>query len=203
MEENAARRKNEPQGYRQRLDALRGPLLNLHKALVDSERVEYEKTIGKIQSPNHFLQLLTSDPWFAWLSPLSQLIVSMDEALDEKEPLTAASVDALVAQSQRLLLPSETGDGFSKHYHEALQRDPDGVLAHGEGSKLHHPKKKRERKPRTINVVPGPGTDMLRRGPPVGNHGRNPDELIADSDPHRTDYKPASRRGRLNQRSRI
>jgi hypothetical protein len=141
MKENIARAKAEPPGYRQRLDALRGSLLNLHKALVDSERVEYERTIGKIQSPNHFLHLLTSDPWFAWLSPLSQLIVSMDEALDKKEPLTVASVDALIGQSRRLLLPSETGDGFSKHYHEALQRDPDVVLAHGEVSRVHHAKK--------------------------------------------------------------
>ena len=53
-------------------------MLALHKALVESERIEYEKTIGKIRSPNHFLQLLTNDPWFAWLSPLSQLIVSIE-----------------------------------------------------------------------------------------------------------------------------
>jgi len=141
MKEDATRSKTQPLGYHQRLDTLRGSLLTLHKALVDSERVEYERTIGKIQSPNHFLQLLTTDPWFAWLSPLSQLIVSMDEALEEKEPLTPCSVDALVAQSQRLLLPSEMGEGFSKHYDEALQRDPDVVLAHGAVSKLHHAKK--------------------------------------------------------------
>jgi hypothetical protein len=113
------------------LEALRGPLLALHKALVDSERVEYERTIGKIQSPNHFLQLLTTDPWFAWLSPLSQLIVSIDEALDPKDPATAATIRALVEQSVRLLTPSETGSGFGKHYFEAMQRDPDVVLAHG------------------------------------------------------------------------
>jgi hypothetical protein len=114
-----------------KLEVIRGPLLALHKALVESERVEYEKTIGKIKSPNHFLQLLTNDPWFAWLSPLSQLIVSIDEALDGEEPLTAASVQALLRESTRLLTPSETGSGFAKHYFEAMQRDPDVVLAHG------------------------------------------------------------------------
>jgi hypothetical protein len=141
MKENAPRSKPESNGDRKRLEVLRVSLLNLHKALVDSERIEYEKTIGKIQSPNHFLQLLTSDPWFAWLSSLSQLIVSIDEALDAKEPLTSAGVEALRAQSQRLLVPTETGDGFSKHYYDALQRDPDVVLAHGEVAKHHHPKK--------------------------------------------------------------
>jgi hypothetical protein len=45
----------------QRLQELRNELLNLHKALIDSERVTYEQTIGAIQSPNHFLQLLTPE----------------------------------------------------------------------------------------------------------------------------------------------
>src|SRR5678815_1575121 len=112
-----------------RLLELRNALLDLHKALVDSERVSYEKTIGAISSPNHFLQLLTRDPWFAWLHPLSQLIVAMDEALDEKEALTSAGIDALVNQTRLLLVASEIGEGFSSHYFDALQRDPDVVLA--------------------------------------------------------------------------
>jgi hypothetical protein len=128
--------------FQQRLQPLRNALLDLHKALVDSERVSYEQTIGTIPSPNHFLQLLTSDPWFAWLHPLSQLIVAMDEALDEKEPLTSAGVDALVNQTRLLLVASETGDGFPKHYFDALQRDPDVVLAHAVVAKLLGPKKK-------------------------------------------------------------
>ena len=140
MRENRAAHGAEVNGVRSRLEDVRVSLLNLHKALVDSERVEYEKTIGKIQSPNHFLQLLTSDPWFVWLSALSQLIVSMDEALDDKEPLTAAAVDTLISQSQRLLVPTETGNGFSKHYYDALQRDPDVVLAHGKVAKLQQKK---------------------------------------------------------------
>jgi len=124
----------------QRLQPLRHALLALHKALVDSERVSYEQTIGTIPSPNHFLQLLTSDPWFAWLHPMSQLIVAMDEALDEKEPLTVANVDALVKQTRLLLVASESGDGFSKHYFDALQREPDVVLAHAEAVKLLGPR---------------------------------------------------------------
>ena len=125
----------------ERLQQLRNALLELHKALVDSERVSYEQTIGAIASPNHFLQLLSHDPWFAWLHPLSQLIVAMDEALEEKEPLTAAGVDALVNQTRLLLVVSETGDGMSKHYFDALQRDPDVVLAHAEVAKLLNSRK--------------------------------------------------------------
>jgi hypothetical protein len=116
-------------------------LLNLLFALVDSDRVGYEHTVGIIQSPGHFLQLVIRDPWFAWLHPLSQLIVSMDEALDAKEPLTAATADALMKQSNVLLTPSETGEGFSRHYFEALQRDPNVVLSHADVTKLLNPRK--------------------------------------------------------------
>ena len=125
----------------QKLQPLRNALLDLHKALVDAERVSYEQTMGNIPSPNHFLHLLTHDPWFAWLQPLSQLIVALDEALEGKEPLTAAAVDALANQSRLLLVPSEAGDGFSKHYFDALQRDPDVVLAHAEVARLLRPRK--------------------------------------------------------------
>src|SRR5438445_8319882 len=125
---------------RQRLSEVRNALLTLHKALVDSERVSYEKTVGQIQSPGHFLQLLTNDAWFAWLQPFSQLIVAMDVALDEKEPLTVAGVDALLKQTSLLLVASETGEGFSGHYYAALQRDPDVLFDHAEVMKLIKPK---------------------------------------------------------------
>jgi len=125
-----------------RLRQTRNGLLDLHKALVDSERVTYEKTIGSIPSPNHFLKLLMQDPWFAWLHPLSQLIVAMDEALDEKEPLTNAGGEALLQQARSLLVVSDQGEGFPMHYFEALQRDPDVVLAHAGVAKILAPKQK-------------------------------------------------------------
>jgi len=126
---------------KKRLEEVRHALLALHKTLVDSERVTYEKTVGTIGSPNHFLQLLTNDPWFAWLHPLSQLIVSMDEALEEKEPLTDEAIEATIKEASTLLAASEAGEGYSRHYYDALQRDPDVVIAHADlMKKLARPK---------------------------------------------------------------
>jgi hypothetical protein len=141
MNESSTPASPEHELLRQRLSALRVALLELHKTLVDSERVSYEATVGTIPSPNHFLQLLTTDPWFAWLQPFSQLIVALDEALEEKEPLTPASAEAFVKQAGALLVASEEGEGFARHYFDALQRDPDMVLAQGEISKLLRPRK--------------------------------------------------------------
>jgi hypothetical protein len=126
----------EPAGARLRLAELREALLQLHKSLLESERSSYEASFGKIASPYQFLHLLTSDPWFAWLAPVTQLIAAMDEMLEAKEPLTVASVDALAGRMKTLLVPTETGEGFSRHYDEALQRNPEVLFAHAAMAKL-------------------------------------------------------------------
>jgi hypothetical protein len=123
------------------LQQVRNGLLRLHKALVESERVTYEKVVGRIQSPNQFLQRLIDDPWFGWLQPLSQLIVAMDEAQDAPESATDAHAKALIQRARLLLVASEEGQGFSRHYFEALQRDPDVVLAHADVTKILNDKK--------------------------------------------------------------
>jgi hypothetical protein len=125
----------EQEAIRKPLLELHGALLRLHKALLDSERIVYEKNVGPIQSPNHFFQLLTNDPWFAWLRPITQLIVAIDETLDAKEPLTNVNVDAVMNQSVFLLVPANSGNEFGERYVAALQRDPRVVLAHAQVAK--------------------------------------------------------------------
>jgi hypothetical protein len=44
--------------------------------------------------------------------------------------------ERLIAQAGELLAPNETGTGFAKQYFEAMQRDPDVVLAHARMRKL-------------------------------------------------------------------
>ena len=126
----------EPDGARTRLAGLREALLHLHKTLLDAERASYEAAFGQIASPYQFLHLLTNDPWFAWLAPVTQLLAGMDAALDAREPLTAAGVEELARRMKTLLVPSETGNGFPHHYHEALQRSPDVLYAHATAARL-------------------------------------------------------------------
>jgi hypothetical protein len=127
----------EPDGVRQRLTELREAMLPLHKALLESERVSYETTFGKIKSPFQFLKLVMNDPWFTWLAPMTQIITVMDEMLDaKKEPLTVAAVDAVAERVKALLVATEGGEGFSRHYDEALQGSPDVVLLHAAVAKL-------------------------------------------------------------------
>jgi hypothetical protein len=128
---------------KQRLTDLRNALLSLHKTLLDSERASYERDIARIESSSEFLKLVLYDPWFAWLHELSEFVVLIDETVDAIDKTRKAegrppSIDGerLIAQSWELLAPNETGTGFAKRYFEALQRDPDVVLAHARMRKI-------------------------------------------------------------------
>jgi hypothetical protein len=117
---------------RERLKQLRNGLLRHHKSLLDSERAAYERDVARITSAGQFLGLVLEDPWFAWLRELSQFIVLVDETLDLQDPesATPAHADRLVTQAREMLVPSEDGTGFGRRYYEAMQRDPEVVLAH-------------------------------------------------------------------------
>jgi hypothetical protein len=118
---------------RLRLRAVRERLLNLHKALLDSERTSYELTHGAIPSPGAFLQLLINDASFAWLRPVTTLIVQIDEALAAKNPpATAHQLEQLIEDTRALLSPSREENGFWKRYSGALQRDPGVAVLHDE-----------------------------------------------------------------------
>jgi hypothetical protein len=121
---------------KQRLTELRNGLLSLHKTLLDSERASYERDIARISSSGELLKLVLYDPWFAWLHELSQFVVLIDETLDAEEPPPIIDAERLIEQSFELLAPNENGAGFAKRYFEALQRDPDVVLAHARMRKV-------------------------------------------------------------------
>ena len=120
-----------PEAARRRLASLRRALLRLHKVLLDDERAAYERAHGRL-SGGEMLQLVIRDERFAWLHPISELIVGIDEMLDADEPASTADAESLLAQARLLLRPSETGGEFARRYYAALQREPAAVLAHRE-----------------------------------------------------------------------
>jgi hypothetical protein len=70
-----------------RLRATRLHVLEWHKALVDAERERYERMHGRVENPHQMLHLVIQDPWFAWLRPISALIVQADERLADDAPV--------------------------------------------------------------------------------------------------------------------
>jgi len=124
---------------RKKVAALSPALMRLHKALIQSEKEGYEKYFGTVKTAGQFLHLLTSDPYFAWLRPLSSLIALIDETLDADEPVTKSVTAAISNEVRTMLTPDEEGDGFARRYFDAMQREPEVVLAHGEVMKLIGP----------------------------------------------------------------
>jgi hypothetical protein len=117
---------------RQRLTDMRTRLLNLHKVLLDDARAAYELDRGRVGSNASLLQLVINDPWFAWLHPLSELVVRMDETLQAEAAATEADAVALLEHVERLVSAGDGAEGFAPRYREALQRQPAVIMAHAE-----------------------------------------------------------------------
>jgi len=119
-----------------RLRALRMALLVLHKALLDAERLRYERAHGRIESPHAALRLVLDDPFFRWLHPLAELIVQMDERLSDERPMEAIDVEAYVDRVRGLLQRDDGDERFRVNYHRSLQDSPDIVVAHAGVTKV-------------------------------------------------------------------
>jgi hypothetical protein len=107
---------------------MRRELLELHRALVETERREYERVRGRM-SDRAFLEALIAAPELAWLHPLTSLIVRLEELLEEGP--AQASVEDCIAQMRKLLRPVADGEGFQRKYADAMQRSAEVVVAHG------------------------------------------------------------------------
>jgi len=95
-------------------------LLPLHRRLIDLTKEDYAFAVGVMPPPSPLLELVRSDPFFAWLRPVTALIVDIDEmARRDFEPSDAARVAERVEQ----LFGEE-------HYLALLQRDADVAIGH-------------------------------------------------------------------------
>jgi hypothetical protein len=108
------------------VSALRTALLELHRVLLEAQRVQSERFGGRMSS-SELLQAAAEDLRFNWLGELSSLISVLDMAVAEDDP---AGVDAAVDRARRLLDPPAPGTPFGARYLRALQDHPDVVFAH-------------------------------------------------------------------------
>ena len=103
-------------------------LREVHRTLVQAVRATYEREIGPAGGPGQMLRLLTEHPYFAWLHPMSELIVDLDSLLAQ-EILPAGTVAGVRHEIDRLTQAG--GSPFWEKYAPLLQTDTDVVMAHG------------------------------------------------------------------------
>jgi hypothetical protein len=114
-----------------RVRALRMGLLALHKTLLDAEQRRYERVHGRIEGPHQALQLVMKDPWFAWVRPISELIVEVDARLDDEDvPVQWAEAKTYRGQVAGLLQEDLGSEAFREQYRRCLQDEPEVIIAH-------------------------------------------------------------------------
>ena len=114
---------------RQLLFDLRKALLHLHKTMLDWERSAYERVHGRVAA-GELLKVIVEDSQFAWLRPISELIVRIDETVETENEDGAVDVDALIARARDVVAPAEVSAPNAQRYLAALQDHPDAVFAH-------------------------------------------------------------------------
>jgi guanosine-3',5'-bis(diphosphate) 3'-pyrophosphohydrolase len=118
-----------------KLDSLRHALLDLHKTLLDAQRVRYEREHGRVESTGELLDLVLREPSFEWLRVLSALIARVDE-LGESDDKDAAAEMRSVIDRLRTLVRFEGNPGFTGPYREIVDAVPDALVAHVRLSRL-------------------------------------------------------------------
>lgn len=109
------------------LRAMWKQLLPLHRALIDDASAQYRANGGIVNGPTHLLQLLQEDDFFAWLRPMTTLIVDLDSMA--RTDFTPEDVTAMI-QRVESFFGAEADAAFAERYVPVMQREFDVTVAH-------------------------------------------------------------------------
>ncbi|HKO58244.1 MAG TPA: hypothetical protein VJ276_20430 [Thermoanaerobaculia bacterium] len=113
--------------WRAALREISRALIPLHRALIDAARDDYAFGYAPVEGPSHLLRLLNDDPFFAWLKPMTTLIVDIDEMA--RADFDRDAVGAIAARLDRLF-GADVDSAFAERYVPILQRDVDVAVGH-------------------------------------------------------------------------
>jgi hypothetical protein len=102
-------------------------LLPLHRALIEVAKQDYAFEVAPVDKAAQLLQLLTDDPFFTWLKPVTALIVDIDEMT--RTDFSDADAAAIAERVERLF-GATADESFSARYLPMLQRDIDVAASH-------------------------------------------------------------------------
>ena len=117
------------------LDKLRHALLELHRTLLDAQRIRYEREYGRVESRGELLDIVLWNDSFEWLRVLSALIARLDELAEEDDRDASAEMRGVI-DKLRTLVRFEGNSGFTGPYREIIEAVPDALVAHVQLSRL-------------------------------------------------------------------
>jgi hypothetical protein len=113
-----------------KLGRLAAALRAVHKSLIESVRREYERAHGPVTSPYALLSLVANEPAFAWLGPMTRLIVELEDALGPRAG--PVGKDDLARARRRVEdLLGAAGTDFAIRYQARVLDDPAVAAEHG------------------------------------------------------------------------
>lgn len=105
---------------REALRELSKALLPLHRHLINAAKSDYSFGYAPVESPTHLMRLINDDPFFAWLKPMTAIIVEIDELV--RRDFVNADAAAIVKRVEAFLA--------EPRYVEFLQREVDVATEH-------------------------------------------------------------------------
>lgn len=127
-------------------------LQDLHRTLLDYQRREYERFVGRIASDFYLLTLAAEDPQFAWIRPLSAEMMRIDVLLASKDGLDPVEFRLAGTRLRYLLTPTTGGNSFQSHYERAMPTNPEIIMAHATAMR---------------SLPPAPAVTLFRDDPPA------------------------------------
>jgi hypothetical protein len=109
------------------LRAMWKQLLPLHRALIDDASAHYRANGGEVSGPTHLLQLLQEEEFFAWLRPITTLIVDLDSMA--RTDFSDDDVATMVGRVESFF-GAEANAAFAERYIPVMQREFDVTVAH-------------------------------------------------------------------------
>jgi quercetin 2,3-dioxygenase len=113
---------------RERLRTVSRALQAIHRALLEYQRRDYERSFGRIGSDFYVLKLAADDPQFAWLRSLSAEMMRIDVALTGA--VDDEDLRLIGTRLRHLLAPNADGPPFQSRYDMAMQANPEIIMAH-------------------------------------------------------------------------
>jgi hypothetical protein len=102
-------------------------LLPLHRALIEGARADFAFAYEAVDRPSQLLSLLNEHPFFAWLKPMTSLIVDIDEM--SRTDFETEQFDEVIRRVTSLVSNGASPD-FAQQYLPMLQRNVDVAIAH-------------------------------------------------------------------------
>lgn len=115
---------------RKRLDRIAEALRTVHRLLIEATKHEYERTHGPVKGPYALFALAAQDPAFAWLQPMTRLIVDAEDFIDGKER-PAADADVIAIRDRAQAMIHDTKQPFGVRYLDLVHTSPDVAAEHG------------------------------------------------------------------------